>query len=38
MYADKDGVEEEFNTEGYDKINENRFLKVTDNPPEYFFN
>lgn len=37
-YHDKDGdgVYDEFNTEDYDKINENRFLKVTDNPLSTF--
>lgn len=33
---DGDGVYEDFNTEDYDKITENRFLKVTDNPLSTF--
>src|SRR5882724_1381914 len=33
---DGDGVKEDFNTEGYDHITENRFLKVTDNPLSTF--
>ena len=33
---DKDGDEEEFSREGYDNINENKFLKVTDNPLSTF--
>jgi Ca-activated chloride channel homolog len=35
---DKDGADyyENFNTEGYDNITENRFLKVTDNPLSTF--
>ena len=33
---DGDAVKEEFNTEGYDHITENRFLKVTDNPLSTF--
>lgn len=31
-----DGVIDQFNTEGYDNITENRFLKVTDNPLSTF--
>lgn len=34
--TDKDGIKEDFNREGYDKITENRFLKVTDNPLSTF--
>jgi Ca-activated chloride channel homolog len=34
--TDKDGIREDFNREGYDKITENRFLKVTDNPLSTF--
>ncbi len=33
---DHDGIYEDFNTEGYDKITENRFLKVSDNPLSTF--
>ncbi len=33
---DRDGSREEFNREGYDKITENRFLKVADNPLSTF--
>ncbi len=35
-YYLKDEVGEEYNREGYDKIVENRFLKVTDNPLSTF--
>lgn len=34
--TDKDGIKEDFNREGYDKITENRFLKVKDNPLSTF--
>jgi len=34
--TDRDGIKEDFNREGYDKITENRFLKVTDNPLSTF--
>jgi len=34
--TDKDGIKEDFNREGYDKITENRFLKVSDNPLSTF--
>lgn len=34
--TDKDGIKEDFNREGYDKITENRFLKVADNPLSTF--
>ena len=34
--TDKDGIREEFEREGYDKITENRFLKVSDNPLSTF--
>lgn len=34
--VDRDGIYDEFNTEGYDKITENRFLKVSDNPLSTF--
>jgi Ca-activated chloride channel family protein len=34
--ADKDEEYENFNTEGYDNITENRFLKVADNPLSTF--
>jgi Ca-activated chloride channel family protein len=34
--VDRDGVPGNFNTEGYDHIVENRFLKVTDNPLSTF--
>ncbi len=33
---DNDGIKEDFNTEGYDHITENRFLKVADNPLSTF--
>jgi Ca-activated chloride channel family protein len=36
MGIDKDGVDDFFDTEGYDNISENRFLKVTDNPLSTF--
>jgi Ca-activated chloride channel homolog len=36
VYYDTDEKEEDFNTEGYDNITENRFLKVTDNPLSTF--
>ena len=35
-YIEKDEAPDEFNTEGYDNITENRFLKVTDNPLSTF--
>lgn len=35
-YADGDGTYDDFNTEGYDKITDNRFLKVSDNPLSTF--
>lgn len=35
-YRDGDELKEEFNTEGYDHITENRFFKVTDNPLSTF--
>ncbi len=35
-YRDQDGVKEDFNREGYDKITENKFLKVSDNPLSTF--
>jgi Ca-activated chloride channel family protein len=34
--TDKDDFKQDFNREGYDKITENRFLKVTDNPLSTF--
>jgi Ca-activated chloride channel family protein len=34
--SDGDGIYDEFNTEAYDKITENRFLKVSDNPLSTF--
>ncbi|MEP7375021.1 MAG: von Willebrand factor type A domain-containing protein [Chitinophagaceae bacterium] len=35
-FYDGDGVADDFNTEGYDKISENSFLKATDNPLSTF--
>src|SRR6185295_7466868 len=35
-HRDSDGVYDDFNTEDYDHINENKFLKVKDNPVSTF--
>ncbi|MEO6611746.1 MAG: von Willebrand factor type A domain-containing protein [Chitinophagaceae bacterium] len=35
-YRDADGEDEEFDREGYDNINENKFLRVSDNPLSTF--
>jgi len=35
-YYDRDGVQDDFDTEDYDHITENKFLKVSDNPLSTF--
>jgi Ca-activated chloride channel family protein len=36
MDYNADGINEDFNTEGYDIVSENKFLKATDNPLSTF--